>query len=139
MKSDEIQKMIFMEFPENKLIVENCEHRRARLRLEVKQCHLRPGGTGSGPTIMLLADMSMYAAILSTIGKVLLSVTTNFNINFLRKPKPDKNLIGESSIMKLGKRLIVGEIIIHSQGDPEPVAHATCTYSIPPNHEKNKI
>ena len=65
-----------------------------------------------------------------------MSVTTNFNINFLRKPKPDKDLIGESSIMKLGKRLIVGEIIIHSQGDSEPVAHATCTYSIPPNHEK---
>jgi len=135
MTADEIQKLLQREFPENPLIVESCENRRAKLRLEVNQTHLRPGGTVSGPTMMLLADTAMYAAILTTMGAVILAVTTNLNINFLRKPEPDKDLVGESWLMKVGKRLIVGEVIIYSQDDPEPVAHATCTYSIPPDSQ----
>ena len=114
------------------MFVESCENRRARLRLDVDHTHLRPGGTVSGPTMMFLADTAMYAAILTTMGAVVLAVTTNLNINFLRKPEPHRALVGESWLMKVGKRLIVGEVIIYSQDDPEPVAHATCTYSIPP-------
>ena len=132
MNSDEIQRFLQQEFPENPMVVESCENRRAILRLEVDHTHLRPGGTISGPTMMLLADTAMYAAILTTIGGVVLAVTTNLNINFLRKPEAHRALLGESWLMKMGKRLIVGEVIIYSQGDPEPVAHATCTYSIPP-------
>ena len=132
MNSDEIQRFLQQEFPENPMVVESCENRRAILRLDVDHTHLRPGGTISGPTMMLLADTAMYAAILTTMGGVVLAVTTNLNINFFRKPEAHRDLVGESWLMKMGKRLIVGEVIIYSQGDPEPVAHATCTYSIPP-------
>ena len=131
MTAEEIQNFLQQEFSENPLIVESCENRRARLRLEVDQTHLRPGGTISGPAMMLLADTAVYAAILTTIGAVALAVTTNLNINFLQKPEPNLDLIGESWLMKVGKRLIVGEVIIYSENDPEPVAHATCTYSLP--------
>ena len=131
MTAEEIQNFLQQEFLENPLIVESCENRRARLRLEVDQTHLRPGGTISGPAMMLLADTAVYAAILTTIGAVALAVTTNLNINFLRKPEPNLDLIGESWLMKVGKRLIVGDVIIYSENDPEPVAHATCTYSLP--------
>ena len=82
---------------------------------------------------------AMYAAILTTMGAVVLAVTTNLNINFLRKPEPRRDLLGESWLMKVGKRLIVGEVIIYSQDDPEPVAHATCTYSIPPQSIQTKV
>ena len=136
MNEEEIQNLINTEFPESSLIIENCSFKNAKIRLEVNNTHLRPGNTVSGPSIMFLADMAMYAAILTSLGKVFLAVTTNFNINFLKKPEPNKNLIGESTLMKIGKRLVVGEVKIHSQGDSEPVAHATCTYSIPP--KKNK-
>jgi len=112
--------------------LELCENRRARLRMDIDHTHLRPGGTVSGPTMMLLADTAVYAAILSTVGAVILAVTTNLNINFLRKPESDRDLVGESWLMKVGKRLIVGEVIIYSDDDTDPVAHATCTYSIPP-------
>ena len=132
MNSDEIQRFLQQEFPENRMVVESCENRSAILRLDVDHTHLRPGGAISGPTMMLLADTAMYAAILTTMGGVVLAVTTNLNINFLRKPEAHRDLVGESWLMKMGKRLIVGEVIIYSQGDPEPVAHATCTYSIPP-------
>ena len=67
------------------MLVESCENRWARLRPDVDhtQC---PGGTFSGPTMMLLADTAMYAVILTTMGAVVLAGTTNLNINFLRKP-----------------------------------------------------
>lgn len=132
MNAEQIQKFLQQEFPDNPIFVLSCENRRAKLRLGVNQSHLRPGGTVSGPTMMMLADTAVYAAILTTIGKVVLAVTTNLNINFLRKPEPHSDLVGESWLMKVGKRLIVAEVIIYSQDDPEPVAHATCTYSIPP-------
>ena len=89
------------------MAVESCENRHVRLRLDVDHTHLIPGGTVSGQTMMLLADTAVYAAILSTMWAVVLSVTTNLNINFLRKPEPHRSLFGESKLMKVGKRLIV--------------------------------
>ena len=139
MTADEIQIFLQQEFPDNPMLVESCKNRWARLRLDVDQTHLRPGGTVSGPTMMLLADTAMYAAILTTMGALVLAVTTNLNINFLRKPEPYRDLLGESWLMKVGKRLIVGEVIIYSQDDPEPVAHAICTFSIPPQSIQTKV
>ncbi|MDP3546117.1 MAG: PaaI family thioesterase, partial [Phreatobacter sp.] len=93
---------------------------------------LLPGGTISGPTMMTLADTGLYVAILASIGPVALAVTTNLNINFLRKPD-QRDLLAECRLVKLGKRLAVGEVSIWSEGDEEElVAHATGTYSIPP-------
>ncbi len=132
MKAPEIQTLLQKEFPAYRMKVESSENKKARIILFIDNSHLRPGGTVSGPTMMLLADLAIYAAILNTIGSVFLAVTTNLNINFLRKPAPDKNLVGHSTLMKVGKRLIVGEVSIYSEDDPEPVAHATCTYSVPP-------
>ena len=114
------------------MAVESCENRHARLRLDVDHTRLCPGGTVSRPTMMLLADTAVYAAILSIMGAVVLSVTTNLNINFLRKPELHRSLFGESKLMKVGKRLIVGKVIIYSEHNQEPVAHAICKYSIPP-------
>ena len=103
----------------------------ARLRMAYHERHLRPGGTISGPSMFSLADVALYVAILSNIGPVALAVTTNLNINFLKKPAP-VDMIGECRLFKLGKRLAVGEVLLYSEGDDEPVAHAVGTYSIPP-------
>jgi uncharacterized protein (TIGR00369 family) len=101
-----------------------------RVRRHFHPRTLRPGGTVSGPIMMALADFTMYLAVLSAIGWVPLAVTTNFSINFLRKPAP-RDVLAEARLFKLGKRLAVGEIALHSDGDDEMVAHATSTYSIP--------
>jgi uncharacterized protein (TIGR00369 family) len=81
--------------------------------------------------MMMLADATMYAVVLSLIGKVKLAVTTSFNVNFLRRPPPG-DIVAEGRIIKLGKRLAVSEVTVFTEGDHEPVAHATGTYSIPP-------
>jgi uncharacterized protein (TIGR00369 family) len=100
------------------------------MRLAAGERHLRPGGTISGPTMMELADLAMYVAILASIGKVPLAVTTSLNINFLRKPAPGP-LLGECKLLKLGKRLAVGEVSIRSEGVADLAAHVTATYSLP--------
>lgn len=100
-------------------------------RLPFNDGQLRPGGTISGPTMMGLADTAMYAAVLSRIGPVALAVTTNLNINFMRKPEPRATL-ATCRLLKLGKRLAIGDVAIVSDGDTDMVAHATVTYSIPP-------
>ena len=111
-------------------VVEAVGHMSARMRCDYHERHLRPGGTISGPTMMALADLVLYVAILGQIGPVGLAVTTSLNFNFLRKPG-QAALIGEARLLKLGKRLAVGEVAIYSQGEAEMVCHATGTYSIP--------
>jgi uncharacterized protein (TIGR00369 family) len=102
----------------------------ARMRCDYHERHLRPGGTISGPTMMALADLALYVAILAQIGPVGLAVTTSLSYNFLRKPG-QAALIAEATLLKLGRRLAVGEVRLFSQGDDEMVCHATGTYSIP--------
>ncbi len=104
----------------------------ALMRMDITDAHLRPGGTVSGPTLMAMADLAMYVVILAQIGPVALAVTTNLNINFLRKPVAGKAGTAEANLLKLGKRLAVGEVSLFSEGEEDPVAHVTCTYSIPP-------
>lgn len=102
------------------------------LRLFVTERHLRPGGTVSGPSIFALADVAVYLAILSRIGPQALAVTTNCSIDFMRKPAAGADLIATARLLKLGRVLAVGDVLIRSDGDAAPVARAGLTYSIPP-------
>ena len=104
----------------------------ARLRLAFDSRHVRPGGTIAGPVQMALADVALYAVVLSLLGPVEMAVTASLTINFLRRPKP-ADLIAEAKILKLGKRLAVGECAIYTKGEDDMVAHVTGTYSIPPS------
>ena len=103
----------------------------AVMRLKFSDDLIRPGGTISGPAMMMLADATMYPTLMSAIGLVSLAVTTSFNINFLRRPKP-VDLIAKGRALKIGRRLAVMEVEIFSDGLDAAVAHATGTYSIPP-------
>lgn len=102
------------------------------LRLHPNERHLRPGGTISGPAMFALADVAMYLAILSRIGPVALAVTTNASIDFMRKPAAGRDLLASARILKLGRVLAVGDVMIHSDGQADPVARAGMTYSLPP-------
>ena len=103
----------------------------ARVRMNVDESHLRPGGTVSGPSIFALADCAFYLATLAFIGPKTLAVTTNCSIDFMRKPAPG-DLLGRARILKLGRALCVGDVMIHAEGSDAPVARASLTYSIPP-------
>lgn len=115
------------------LHIEEIRHRAARVRMQGDESQMRPGGTVSGPSMFKLADFSLWVVLLGNMGEdALQAVTTNLNINFLSRPKPG-DMIAEARIIKLGKRLAVGEIELYSAGSEDMVAHATGTYAIPPS------
>jgi uncharacterized protein (TIGR00369 family) len=135
MTVSEIDAFLESEFPQlhqggRMVEVESVGPMTARMRLIADERHLRPGGTISGPAMFMLADVGLYVVILAHIGPVALAVTTNMNINFLRKP-PHGDVIVQCRLLKLGKRLAVGEATLFAAGSDEPVAHAVGTYSIP--------
>ncbi len=112
--------------------VERVDDAGIRVRMNVGERHLRPGGTVSGPSIFALADVGVYLLILSRLGPVALAVTTNCSIDFMRKPAAATDLVAEARLLKLGRVLAVGDVLIHSEGTEVPVARASLTYSIPP-------
>ena len=137
MSAEAIVELLLAEFPQAFYpgcghSIERVAYGDVRVRWRFAETSLRPGGTVSGPTMMELADFAMYVAVFSAIGPQPLAVTTNLNINFLRKPTR-ADLLADARLMKIGKRLAVGEVTIFSEGAEELVAHVTATYSIPQN------
>ena len=131
----ELEEFLRVEFPQSfgsgDTTIESADGTTCLLRQRYSERMLRPGGTVSGPTLMALADCAMYVVLLSAIGPIGLAVTTNLNINFLRKGQAGQDILAEARILKLGKRLAVGEVNLLSGTSPDPIAHVTSTYSIP--------
>src|SRR4029077_19297382 len=132
----QVEALINSHFPQihvggRAMLIEEAGARRARVRLKKQDRHLRPGGTVSGPTMFTLADFSVYGALIITAGAAGIdAVTTNLHIHFLAKPEP-RDLIASVRLLRLGRRLAVGEAQLYSDGAVCPVAHAIATYSLP--------
>ncbi|MEM7188655.1 MAG: PaaI family thioesterase [Pseudomonadota bacterium] len=111
-------------------VIEELASMRARVRMPVRYEYLRPGGTVSGPTLFSAADCAFWIALLGMIGREAMSVTTTMTINFLRRP-PEADIIAEARLLKLGRTLVTGDVLLYSDGMDEPVANATGSYAIP--------
>lgn len=118
-------------FPHRQGTIEGVDEGRATMSLAIEDEHLRPGACVSGPSMMGLADVCLYVAILAQIGPEPMAVTTDMNCHFLRRARGDRDLIANARIVKLGRRLVVGEVQLFSAGDEVPVAIATATYALP--------
>ncbi len=130
----DIERIIDESFPQARglgWVLESVGDRAARLRLPIREEHLRPGPSVSGPTLMTLADTAMYFALLGEVGPTLLAVTTSLNINFLRGC-PSGEVVADATLLKVGRRLVVGEVAMREAASGELLAHATLTYSMPP-------
>ena len=112
--------------------IDHLDEDRLVMRLFASDQHLRPGGTVSGPALFALADVAAYVATMSRIGKEALAVTTNCSIDFMRKPVAGVDVVAHARVLKLGKALSVTDVLLYSDGQREPVARASLTYSIPP-------
>lgn len=102
----------------------------AQVSQKISYGHLRPGGTVSGPTLFAMADCAFYVACLAMAGREATMVTASTAITFLRRP-PEADLLGEARILKFGRTLISGDVLVYSAGDAAPVAHAALTYARP--------
>ena len=101
----------------------------ATLRLPCREVLLRPGNTVSGPAQMGLADVAMWAALLSVTNGVDESVTSTMTVNFLR-PVGARPVIAEARIVKRGRRMVFGEILLRTEGQEEICTHITTTWAV---------
>ncbi|MGR3524649.1 MAG: PaaI family thioesterase [Paracoccaceae bacterium] len=134
MTREDLEQFIKEVFPQvaADFTVEDVAPMEITMRLNVGDRHLRPGGTVSGPSMFGLADVAIYLAIMAMIGPKALAVTTNASFDFMRKPAAGVDLIAKCRLLKLGRVLAVGDVLLYSEGMTEPVARASMTYSIPP-------
>ncbi len=134
--AERIERLIDARFPQihsggRTLVIEETGERSARVRLRHHERHTRPGGTVAGTAMFTLADFAVYVAIIAALGEAGVdAVTTNLNINFLAKPEP-RDLVAHVNLIRLGRRLAVGEAKIYSDGMSDMVAHAIATFALP--------
>ncbi len=134
MTAPELMDFLETVFPQVKddFEIEEIDDMQVRVRMKIAERHLRPGGTVSGPSMFALADCAVYMAVLAMIGPQALAVTTNCSMDFMCKPAAETDLIADCRLLKLGRVLAVGDVLIYSEGVAAPVARASMTYSIPP-------
>ncbi|MEM9241664.1 MAG: PaaI family thioesterase [Pseudomonadota bacterium] len=134
MTADEVMTVLDRVFGQvaGQFAIEELSEMQITVRLKVGEQHLRPGGTVSGPSIFGLADVAIYMIVMAMIGPKVLAVTTSSSMDFMRKPDGQKDLIATCKLLKLGRSLAVGDVLIFSEGGRDPVARASMTYSIPP-------
>lgn len=134
MSTPDLQAFLSAQFPQvsENFVIEDLAPYEITVRMGVGHKDLRPGGTVSGPSMFALADVSIYLAILAMIGPKALAVTTSCSIDFMRKPAAGQDLIAKARVLKLGRVLAVGDVLLYSSGQADPVARAGLTYSIPP-------
>lgn len=133
MTREEVAAFLDAEFPQirRRFALDAVTDEGVRMSLVAGDAQLRPGGTVSGPTLFALADAAFYAATLSRVGPEALAVTTHASIDFMRRPAPG-TITAEARILKLGRTLCVGDVLLFAEGSDGPVAHATMTYALPP-------
>lgn len=134
LNKDQVAEFLDDVFPQVKsdFSIDDLSPNAVTMRLLTADRHLRPGGTVSGPSMFALADVAVYTMVLGMVGPKALAVTTNCSIDFMRKPVAGKDLIAQGSLLKLGKLLAVGDVLLRSEGSDAIVARATLTYAIPP-------
>ena len=138
LSAPELEAILEAAFPDNEVPrVESVVGDVVLCSLSVSERHGRPGGTLSGPVMMMLADTTAWMAILAQVGEVLLAVTTSLHIDFLRKPDLENDLMARGRLLKLGRKLAVVDVELFSRGQQHLVAKAQVTYSLPSRHDES--
>ena len=105
-------------------------HGWSQIELDYHPSMVRPGGTVSGPSLFALTDLTLFAAVMATVGLQPMVVTTEVTIHFLRRPPP-RTMRATAEVLKAGKTIVHGDVRIYSEGEGAPVCHATGSYAIP--------
>ncbi|MGM0543021.1 MAG: PaaI family thioesterase [Pseudomonadota bacterium] len=132
MTAEQIEHFLDDVFPQRMGRIESVGEMSATMRLSIGVEHLRPGPRVSGPTMMGFADVALYVAILAQIGPEPMAVTSDLNCHFLRAASGDHDIIAHAKLLKLGRRLAVGEVQVVSAADEnKPVILVTASYVLP--------
>jgi len=103
----------------------------AESRLPYAPDLVRPGGSISGPAVMALIDVAMFAGVNAYFGWTPMALTANINTTFLQPPDLEE-LIAKANPLRIGRRMAFFEVHVHSSSNQSSiVAHGTGSYALP--------
>jgi len=85
-------------------------------------------GTGAvhGGAIVSLCDTVFYVALASIYGRDQETTTAALQCNFLAPALPPHDLVAEATVLKSGRRIVYGEVLVRS--GERVVAHTTLNF-----------
>lgn len=98
--------------------------------LQAGAANLRPGGLISGPTMFSMCDAALYYACFTRIGLEPMAVTSEMSIRFLR-PAFGEVVRARADLVSVGRRSLVGNIVVWTDSTDKPVAVGQGTYVRP--------
>lgn len=111
------------------LSIESIEGDSAVLRMRFSDKLCRDNGVICGQSLMSLADTSMVFAICSAAGEYFPMTTVDQTIHFMR-PAMRADVLAEARVVRMGKTMAYGSIVIRTDNDERPVAMAQTAYAL---------
>lgn len=111
------------------LTIESAGPEGATLRLPFSDRLTRVGGTLCGQALMALADTAMVFAVAGASGGFRPMTTVTQSISFLR-PISGADAIATARLLRLGKTMAFGEVLIRQAGRDDVAGQVSTTYAI---------
>jgi uncharacterized protein (TIGR00369 family) len=108
------------------LKLEKVEHGRAVMRMPFRAEITNGTGAVHGGAIVSLCDTVFYVALASIYGREQDTTTVSLQCNFLAPALPPHDLIAEARVLKSGRRIVYGEVLVRS--GEKIVAHSTLNF-----------
>ena len=110
------------------LKVDSISDWKCKFTLNYSKKLVRAGDIICGQAIVSAADTAMIVAVISAIGEYQEITTVDISCKYLRPLLRGGGSI-ETEILKLGKRLVVGRIIVNDIESDKLAAEISCTYA----------
>jgi len=108
------------------LVFEHVGRDETRIRMPLKKAYYRHGGLIAGQTLLALADTVMVFTVFGAVGRFQNMATINQSTNFM-KPISNADVIATGRVLRLGKTMAFGEILLAAEGgSPAVQVQSTC-------------
>lgn len=101
----------------------------AVLRMKFSDRLCREGGVICGQALMSLADTAIVFAVSAASGRYRPMTTVDQTTHFL-KPAANMDVLAEARIIRFGKTMAFGQVILSGTGDNKPVAMVSTAYAL---------
>jgi len=113
------------------MVVESIDSTGAVLRLPYSEQLCRAGGMVCGQAMLALIDTCMVYVAFAAQNQYANCTTVSQNSSFVRAAK-GQDIIATGSIVKRGRQLLFGEVVLTTADDNKIVATGTATYMLLP-------
>lgn len=116
------------------IVVEAIGPTGARLRMKYGEHLTRTGGMICGQSLMSLADTAMVFAVSGAAGGYR-PMTTVGQATSMMRPISRIDVIAEARVIRLGRTLAFGEVVMRGDGEERTAVHATTTFAFLPENK----